>query len=240
MMLAYHEISVDRDEDIYALSVRSFRRHAEKIAQWGGSQDSLSFDDGHVSNYVLARPVLHEFAIQATFFVTTCWTGVLDSVMTWRQLRELSDEGFTIASHTHTHALLTTCGPQALRNELEVSKKLLEDRLGKKVNAISLPGGRGNERILRACGAAGYTKVYTSRVGEHLPRTETMPEVIGRYLVTRATTEQTLTAYLQGSPATLRRLRLESSAKAWLKKLVGDGLYRSAWRKMARSQSYGT
>jgi peptidoglycan/xylan/chitin deacetylase (PgdA/CDA1 family) len=240
MILAYHELALKSESDVYALSVRTFGRHAETIAQCRGNREILSFDDGHISNYELARPVLKEFGIPAIFFITTCWTGVLGSVMTWRQLVELSNEGFTIGSHTHTHPLLTDCSPLALRNELETSKKLLEDRLGKLVNVISLPGGRGNKRVLGACQAAGYSKVYTSRVGEYARAADSMPEVIGRYVVTRATTEQTLTAYLKGSPATWRRLRLESTVKASIKKLVGDSLYRRAWRKIARSQSYGT
>jgi peptidoglycan/xylan/chitin deacetylase (PgdA/CDA1 family) len=240
MMLAYHELTRNREKDIYSITESIFRRHVSTIAQCCGKQDALSFDDGHISNYELASPVVREFAIPAIVFITTCWIDALDSVMTWRHLRELSNEGFTIGSHGHTHALLTTCGQAALRNELEVSKRLLEDRLGKQVDVISLPGGRGNDRVLRACRKAGFSKVYTSRVGEYSPANDDMPEVIGRYVVTRGTTEQTLAAYLQGGRATLRRLRIESSAKVWIKSLVGDGLYRRAWRKLARSQSYGT
>lgn len=240
MMLAYHELALTGGNDVYALSVEDFSRHAEIVSQRRGKSHCLTFDDGHMSNYELARPVLQALAIPAAFFVTTCWVDVLDTVMTWSHLRELSSEGFVLGSHTHTHALLTGCGEAALRNELRSSKMLLEDRVGREVTLLSLPGGRGDARVLRACREAGYECVYTSRVGQYLPATDTMPEVIGRYVVTRATSERTLNAYLNGSPATCGLLRLESSAKGWAKMLVGDGLYRRAWRKIARSQSYGT
>ena len=240
MMLAYHELSDRPENDVYALPLHTFRSHAALVAKLRGSLPALSFDDGHVSNFTLALPILQSLEVPAVFFVTTCWIDVSGSSMTWLQLRQLSQDGFTVASHTHTHPLLTHCGDAALENELTVSKQVIEDRLGKAVDMISLPGGRTDARILRACLAAGYTTVYTSRVGEQLPPTDQRPRVVGRYVVTRATTEQTLAQYLQGHPSTWRRLRFESLAKSWGKKLLGDGLYQRAWRRFARSRSYGT
>src|SRR5579859_1498798 len=116
MMLAYHELASKDQNDVYALSVEIFCRHIQQVGQCHGKQQAVSFDDGHISNYELALPVLKEFTIPAIFFVTTCWVDLLGSVMTWPQLRELAAQGHIIGSHTHTHALLTTCGRAALRN----------------------------------------------------------------------------------------------------------------------------
>jgi|UPI0006847DFD peptidoglycan/xylan/chitin deacetylase (PgdA/CDA1 family) len=240
MMLAYHELSKAGGRDVYALSPEKFRRHVDIVSRHGRASYYLSFDDGHASNFELARPILQEHEVPALFFITTAWVGVLGSVMSWSQVRQLFSEGHIIGSHTHTHPLLTSCGEKALRNELTASKRLIEDHLGGEVNTISLPGGRANPGILMACREAGYTRVYTSRVGEFMPMTETTPEVIGRYIVTRATSDLTLTAYLAGEARTRRRLRCEALAKSSLKALMGDGLYQKVWRKVARSQSFGT
>lgn len=238
-MLGYHEFSEAPEKDVYALTSASFRRHAMIVRENCGVGDCLSFDDGHVSQFSIAYPILQEFSLPAMFFITTAWVGVLESVMTWDKLRELRRSGYTLGSHTHTHPMLTGCGNAALRNELSVSKHILEDQLDKEVSTISIPGGRVDARVLVACGEAGYRAVYTSRVGECLAATGTTPEVSGRFTVTRGTSEHRLASYLGGDPGTLRRLQLAASARQLAKAVIGDSLYQKAWRKVLRSQSYG-
>jgi len=240
MMLAYHEISNSSEKDVYALTAQTFRRHALIVGEYCEGVDCMTFDDGHRSNFDLALPVLEELRIRATFFITTAWINLLDSIMTWDQLRQLCRAGHMVASHTHTHPMLTSCSDRTLRNELIVSKRILEDRLGIEITSISMPGGRTDRRVLAACTAAGYERVYTSRVGECLQSREEYPLVIGRYVVTRSTSDRTLASYLAGHRGTWRRLQLESGAKRLVKCVVGDGLYQRAWRRLVRSQSFGS
>lgn len=238
MMLGYHEIS-ETVKDVYALTSESFRRHAAIVRQSRRARNAMTFDDGHVSQFAAAIPILNEFGLHATFFITTAWVGTRHAMMTWADVRELLRMGHTVASHTHTHPLLTACNLAALHQELSSSKRILEDRLDAEVSSISMPGGRVDARVLGACAEAGYRRVYTSRVGEYRRADRGAPEVIGRYIVTRATRERTLTGYLAGNPITLRRLRLEAGAKSLAKALMGDSLYQKAWRKAVRSQPHG-
>src|ERR1700739_3609910 len=127
MMLGYHEFSEAPVKDVYAFTSGSFRRHASIVRENCGLGDCLSFDDGHVSQFSIAYPILREFALPAMFFITTAWVGVLESVMTWDKLRELRRSGHSVGSHTHTHPMLTGCSNATLRNELSVSKRILED-----------------------------------------------------------------------------------------------------------------
>lgn len=237
-MLAYHEISSNTRKDVYGISVETFRRHARLVKECRRRGECITFDDGHISNAELAKPVLDEFALSAIFFVTTSWVGALKSAMTWQDLRTLDSAGFTIASHSHTHPLLTSCDDTDLLIELAVSKSILEDRLGKEVKAISMPGGRVDARILNACQKVGYSHVYTSRVGEFHKGRNGAPNVIGRYIVTRATTDCTLASYLARDWKTLARLQTEANAKRFVKALVGDKLYQRAWRWAVRSQPF--
>jgi peptidoglycan/xylan/chitin deacetylase (PgdA/CDA1 family) len=239
-MLAYHEFSRTPERDVYSLPSETFRRHARLVDGLLGARSCITFDDGHRSQFDFAAPILDEMRLAGIFFITTAWVGLLPSVMCWRDLRELQQAGQIVGSHSHTHPMLTACGPVALRNEMTVSKEVIEQWLGVEVDSISMPGGRINERVLMACGEAGYKRVYTSRVAERKRSTGNLPEVIGRYIVRGGTSDRTLAAYLDGDPFVCRRLEMESRVKTVAKALIGDSLYHRLWRKAARSGAYGS
>jgi peptidoglycan/xylan/chitin deacetylase (PgdA/CDA1 family) len=238
MIVAYHEFSETPVRDVYAVTRETFRRHALLAAEGGGLKDCITFDDAHHSQFSIAAPILDQLGMTGIFFATTAWIGCHSEIMSWRELRELHESGHTIGSHTHTHPMLTACGSRSLRNELEVSRQLLEDLIGDEVNCLSIPSGRVDTRVLAACKAAGYRRVYTSRVGEYVAPSQELPEVIGRFVVRRATKEQTLRDYLAGNPATCRRLRMASASKELAKSLVGDSIYQRLWRYAVRSKLY--
>jgi peptidoglycan/xylan/chitin deacetylase (PgdA/CDA1 family) len=238
MIVAYHEFSQTPVRDVYAVTRETFLRHAQRAAECGGLKDWITFDDAHHSQFTIAAPVLNQLGMSGVFFATTAWVGCYPDMMSWRELRELHEAGHTIGSHTHTHPMLTACGDRSLRNELEVSKQLLEDLIGDEVNCISIPSGRVDRRVLAACKGAGYQRVYTSRVGEYSAPSLELPEVIGRFVVRRATTEETLRDYLAGEPATCRRLRLAAATREFAKAMVGDSLYQRIWRYSVRAKLY--
>jgi peptidoglycan/xylan/chitin deacetylase (PgdA/CDA1 family) len=62
-------------------------------------------------------------------------------IMSWEELREVSDGVVAVGSHTHTHRVLATLDPDAQREELEESRKLLELRLSRPVRSIAYPVG---------------------------------------------------------------------------------------------------
>ncbi len=238
MILAYHEFCETPVRDVYSVTRETFRCHASLVAECGGRRNSITFDDAHASQFSIAAPVLDGLGISAVFFATTAWVGCHSDIMSWRELRELHNAGHTIGSHTHTHPMLTACGDRSLRNELMVSRQLLEDLIGDDVTCISMPAGRVNTRVLVACKAAGYSRVYTSMVGEYMAPSEDLPEVIGRLVVRTSTTDRTLRDYMDGKPGTCRRLRMESATKELAKAVVGDSLYQYVWRYAVRSKLY--
>jgi peptidoglycan/xylan/chitin deacetylase (PgdA/CDA1 family) len=238
MIVAYHEFSEMPVCDVYAITREAFLRHALLVAESGGLKDRITFDDAHHSQFTIAAPILNQLRMSGIFFVTTAWAGCHPDTMSWRELRELHEAGHTIGSHTHTHPMLTSCGDRRLRHELEVSRQLLEDLIGDEVTCISIPSGRVDVRVLAACKTAGYRQVYTSRVGEYTAPSQEFPEVIGRFVVRRATTEETLRDYVAGEPSTCRRLRFASVFKEFAKALVGDSLYQRVWRYAVRSKLY--
>jgi len=66
-------------------------------------------------------------------------------LMTWEQLKEISEHGIVIGSHTHNHPALSQLDPERQRAELTVSKELIACRTGSAVRSIAYPiGGRAH------------------------------------------------------------------------------------------------
>ena len=84
---------------------------------------------------------------------------VEDHVMTWDDVRALREGGMDIGSHTRTHRVLDTVGPQQLAEELSKSKADIEAAIGGKISSLSYPVGRPIRKlpmIERAVRDAGY------------------------------------------------------------------------------------
>ncbi len=81
-----------------------------------------------------------------------------DLFMSWSQIRRLSQEGMSIGSHTHSHRILSSLTEADQRNELSLSKRILEAELGQPINAIAYPVGQ-------AFAFNGLTKRLAREVG---------------------------------------------------------------------------
>lgn len=64
-----------------------------------------------------------------------------NELMTWDQIREVSNGGVAIGSHTHSHRVLATLSPAAQEEELRSSKQHLERELGRPIHSLSYPVG---------------------------------------------------------------------------------------------------
>lgn len=116
---------------------------------------AITFDDGYQEHYQNAFPLLKKYGFVATFFVIIDWVGRPD-MMSWANIKEMSEAGMAFGSHTLSHPHLTDLSDEDLKREVEESKKALEENLGRPVNFISYPGGNYNERVIEAVKAAGY------------------------------------------------------------------------------------
>ncbi len=89
-------------------------------------------------------------------------------VMSPVQIREMAENQMIIGSHTHTHQALTLLNSEQHREELTLSKQLLEDATGQAVNTISYPFGRHEfipASILDVCRTCGYDLGFSSNFG---------------------------------------------------------------------------
>lgn len=62
-------------------------------------------------------------------------------LMSWEQIKELSENGITIGSHTHDHVILSKQTLGDLRFQVKKSKDILEEKLGKNIHSIAYPVG---------------------------------------------------------------------------------------------------
>jgi peptidoglycan/xylan/chitin deacetylase (PgdA/CDA1 family) len=124
----------------------------------------ITFDDGKVSDYDIAFPVLMGLGMTGTFFVVTQRVGQ-PGYVTWEQLKEMASHGMSIQSHSLTHPFLSQCHPTQVSDEFAGSKAVIEDKLERPVTCFALPGGDWNlvhRAIAQTC---GYRAVCTSDPG---------------------------------------------------------------------------
>lgn len=128
----------------------------------------ITFDDGYLSNYTYAMPLLKEYGFTAAIFTVTGSVGVSDVAFPhfdWPQAKEMVKSGsIEIFSHTNSHADLSTLSPAQLILELRRSKILIETKLGTTCDAFAAPFGKFTPEVVNIASASGYKLMM--RVGE--------------------------------------------------------------------------
>lgn len=208
VVLCYHRLE-GKAGGALSIEVDLFKSHMKQIKEKGlaviSMQDFLAWrrgeknipsksvlitiDDGYVSGYDVGLPVLKEYNFPATYFIYTNFVNKGGKSMTWSQITELRDAGMEIGSHTVSHFDLRHKPGKVpgvydawLKDEVETSKQILEEKLGIKVSTIAYPYGYNNEKVRAATQAAGYEagfSVYGQRLGM-----ATNAYTLGRYDVT--------------------------------------------------------
>jgi len=242
LILMYHDLSealasVPPEHRPYVLDPAVFRRQMEAIVasglptltvtQWCAPSRPpralvLTFDDGHVSNYALTLPILLEYRLKATFFVTAGAIGI-GGTMNWEQIRALHAAGMEIGSHTVTHRPPSTLNDAELRYELLESRRLLETGLEAPVTSISSPTGFFNPRMRAIAREVGYHSLSFGRIG--LAPDSGDPFSLNRVAVKHTTRQEEFEALLRFEHRTLRRLRLQQLVRSFARKALGPDAY---------------
>jgi peptidoglycan/xylan/chitin deacetylase (PgdA/CDA1 family) len=173
-----------KDGGIAVIPMKDFlawRRGEKSIAR---KSAVITIDDGYISGYTVAWPILKEFGYPFTMFIYTNYVNVGGKSLTWPQLEQMRDAGVDIESHTVSHHDLRHA-PKGqdyltwLHNEVYTSKDILEQKLGIKISVFAFPYGTYNEQVRKMCMDAGYQACFTV-YGQHMG-IDAPADQIGRY-----------------------------------------------------------
>jgi peptidoglycan/xylan/chitin deacetylase (PgdA/CDA1 family) len=180
----------------------------------------ITFDDGCETDLISAAPILRDFAFNATFYVTV---GFLEKrgYLSRAQLRQLSDLGLEIGSHSMTHAYLTDLPQEKVTLEIATSKEELEQIIGRSIQHFSCPGGRWDRRVAETARQCGYRSVTTSRIAANSVHSD--PYALGRIAILRGTSFASFQQKTKGHA--LWKLRFRDSARTAAKHLLGNHVY---------------
>lgn len=152
----------------------------------------ITFDDGWRNQYTYAAPLLKKYGFTAVFFVYPQLIRPRATVfMSSGEVKALSDAGFSIGSHTWSHADLRgkrgeTSDAFARRTlgELDRSKRWIEAVTGKPAVTLAYPDGFYDTSSPSTLAAAGYRLAFT--IDQHdvaVPVSDRY--ALGRFAVTR-------------------------------------------------------
>jgi peptidoglycan/xylan/chitin deacetylase (PgdA/CDA1 family) len=164
---------------------------------------SITFDDGYEDNYEYAFPLLQQYRIPATFFVTVGLVEKDPAVverfqmlrqcdykhirpLEWRQMDEMRKEGMEFGVHTYSHPNLARLKRDAAERELKRSKDIMEERLGKQISLMAYPFGKPKrhftEETIELVANIGYE--YAAAIAFRAVRVSDSPFDIPRFFVT--------------------------------------------------------
>jgi len=111
---------------------------------------SLTFDDGYLSHYNIAK-LLYKEGVEATFFVLThlrSFEGKPLLTIAPELIQEMHDMGHEIGSHGCTHRILISLSESELEQELQQSKQYLSRLVRSDIRGFAYPSGFYNEKVV--------------------------------------------------------------------------------------------
>jgi peptidoglycan/xylan/chitin deacetylase (PgdA/CDA1 family) len=165
-----------RDRNITVISLQELMERLENPVPFDRKVVVLTFDDGHPSMKTALLPLVKEFKYPVTLFVYTDYIYNRSTRgLTWSDLRDLDAEGIDIQSHTISHADLTDIhdddsaeGRRKLFEEIYLSRRLMEFRLGKEISLFAFPYGRYNLQLIDLVRRAGYGRAFSTDYGSNI------------------------------------------------------------------------
>jgi peptidoglycan/xylan/chitin deacetylase (PgdA/CDA1 family) len=125
----------------------------------------LTFDDTRLDQYTAALPELNKHGFKGVFFIMTVSLG-RPGYMSKEQVKELSDKGHTIGSHTWDHKNVKTYTDTDWPVQIAKPSKQLQEITGKPIEYFAYPFGLWNKEAiphLKEHGFKGVFQLYAKR-----------------------------------------------------------------------------
>jgi len=248
VVLMYHSLyngvntnSIDAEDLPYAVSTENFVAQLDRLKNKSiglltnnAMPDVvITFDDGHVSNYDIAMPLLMERGLSAYLFVTGNFVGQRAHFCSAEQLAEMARNGIEIGSHGMTHRFFDDLSDEAAECELRQSMQQLSDQCGREVKSISYPGGRYNKRTIEISRSAGYSQIFGSEVGTLKQSHLAAIPPLKRVAIRRGTTLEEFDKIINADVAYYALAQTKHKAKTLVKRILGNRLYHGLYRSIS-------
>jgi len=143
----------------------------------GGRQFSLAIPRKEVIAFFLQR-MKQEPHEQTQYLLTelseSCEVALPDAllqdkeILTWEELREMARHQIAIGSHSHSHRVMSTIGIGEQKEEMVLSKQIIEANIGRAVHSISYPVGELRyitAETFAIAESSGYLLGFTANTG---------------------------------------------------------------------------
>jgi peptidoglycan/xylan/chitin deacetylase (PgdA/CDA1 family) len=144
----YHTITPDQ---LYAYLISGERLPAKPII--------LSFDDTDLDQFTVAYPEMKKYGFKGLFFIMTVSLG-RPHYMSREQVRELSDDGNIIGSHTWDHHNVKKYEGNDWFIQLDKPTRTLEQITGKNIRYFAYPFGLWNEAAFPELKKRGFVAAF--------------------------------------------------------------------------------
>lgn len=119
----------------------------------------ITFDDTDLDQFTIAKPVLEEHHFKGVFFIMTVSLG-RPHYMSKEQVRQLSDEGHYIGSHTWDHHNVKKYQGVDWVTQIEKPSRQLEQITGKKIEFFAYPFGLWNREGIPELKKRGFKAAF--------------------------------------------------------------------------------
>ena len=125
----------------------------------------LTIDDGFLSFYENAWPILKTKKIPFILFVSTREIGAFN-YMTWEQIKEINKEDFVeIGNHSHTHEYLADERSELIKEDIAKSISIFKKNLGKNSDFFSYPFGEYSNDFKNIIKSFGFKYAFGQHSG---------------------------------------------------------------------------
>jgi peptidoglycan/xylan/chitin deacetylase (PgdA/CDA1 family) len=174
-ILLYHHVDGENTDSRYRVSIPNFRDQMAALHDHGYTAITISmliealiqgrdlpekpivitFDDGHMSVYEHAFPIMSEFGFTGVFYIVANRINNLTDFVNLEQMTEMVNAGWEIGSHGYTHQDITKNHASAAY-EIGQSRLDLQSALDIPINTFAYPYGEVNPFVAQKVNDYGY------------------------------------------------------------------------------------
>jgi peptidoglycan/xylan/chitin deacetylase (PgdA/CDA1 family) len=182
----------------------------------------LTFDDGYADFYTAALPLLQKYHATATLYIVTGFIGETSrwmqregetdrAILNWSQIREIASSAVECGAHTHTHRALDALSAADCRQEIELSRRVLAEKIDAP-RSFAYPFGYYSHAVHSLVREVGFTSACAVRYAQSSRHDDRF--ALSRLIVTADTDLPSFEKLLQsgGRGPEAAYLRLRSAA----------------------------